>query len=47
MPIEFLKANPKNPRRHFDSEELDNLAASIRVKGILQPILVRPVPRQG
>ena len=43
VPIEYIKANPKNPRRHFDSEELDNLAASIRVKGILQPILVRPV----
>jgi ParB family chromosome partitioning protein len=43
VPIEYIKANPKNPRRHFDGEELDNLAASIRVKGILQPILVRPV----
>jgi ParB family chromosome partitioning protein len=43
IPIEYIKANPKNPRRHFDGEELDNLAASIRVKGILQPILVRPV----
>jgi ParB family chromosome partitioning protein len=43
VPIEYLKANPKNPRRHFDSEELDNLAASIREKGILQPILVRPI----
>ena len=43
VPIEYIKANPKNPRRHFDGEELDNLAASIRVKGILQPILVRPI----
>jgi ParB family chromosome partitioning protein len=43
VPIEYLKANPKNPRRHFDGEELDNLAASIREKGILQPILVRPI----
>lgn len=43
VPIEYIKANPKNPRRHFDSEELDNLAASIREKGILQPILVRPL----
>ncbi len=43
VPIEYVKANPKNPRRHFDSEELDNLAASIREKGILQPILVRPL----
>jgi ParB family chromosome partitioning protein len=43
VPIEYLKANPKNPRKQFDSEELDNLSASIREKGILQPILVRPV----
>jgi ParB family chromosome partitioning protein len=46
VPIEFIKANPKNPRKQFDSEELDNLAASIREKGILQPILVRPVSGQ-
>jgi len=43
VPIEYVKANPKNPRKQFDSEELDNLSASIREKGILQPILVRPV----
>lgn len=43
VPIEYIKANPKNPRKRFDSEELDNLSASIREKGILQPILVRPV----
>lgn len=43
VPIEFLRANPKNPRKQFDAEELDNLSASIREKGILQPILVRPV----
>ena len=35
--------NPYQPRRHFDAEELENLAASIREHGILQPILVRPV----
>lgn len=43
VPIEFIKASPKNPRKQFDSEELDNLSASIREKGILQPILVRPI----
>jgi ParB family chromosome partitioning protein len=43
VPIEYIKPNPKNPRKQFDSEELDNLSASIREKGILQPILVRPV----
>ena len=41
-----LRANPRNPRRHFDSDELDNLAASIRERGMIQPILVRPVPDQ-
>jgi ParB family chromosome partitioning protein len=41
VPIEFLKPNPRNPRRHFNEAELDELAASIRAKGILQPILVR------
>lgn len=46
VPIEYLRANPKNPRKQFDSEELDNLSASIREKGILQPILVRPVSGQ-
>jgi len=43
VPIEFLKPNPRNPRRHYGEAELDELAASIRAKGILQPILVRTV----
>lgn len=43
VPIEFLRANPKNPRKQFDEEELENLSSSIREKGILQPILVRPI----
>jgi ParB family chromosome partitioning protein len=41
VPIEFLKPNPRNPRRHFADAELDELAASIRERGIIQPILVR------
>ena len=41
VPIEFVKPNPRNPRRHFDDTELDELAASIRERGIIQPILVR------
>jgi len=44
LPIEFLRANPRNPRQSFDDSELDNLVASVREKGIVQPILVRPVP---
>jgi len=41
VPIEFLKPNPRNPRRHFADAELEELAASIRERGIIQPILVR------
>lgn len=40
-PIEHLRANANNPRRHFDDSELDDLARSIREHGIVQPILVR------
>jgi ParB family chromosome partitioning protein len=43
VPIEFLRPNPRNPRRHFNDMELDELSTSIRAKGILQPILVRAV----
>jgi ParB family transcriptional regulator, chromosome partitioning protein len=43
VPIEFLKPNPRNPRRAFADAELDELAASIRERGIIQPILVRTV----
>src|SRR5688572_15167633 len=41
VPIEFIKANPRNPRRVFAEADLDELAASIRERGIIQPILVR------
>jgi len=44
LPIAQLKPNPFQPRHTFDSESLEDLANSIREKGILQPILVRPVP---
>lgn len=43
VPIEFIRANPRNPRRKFEEEELGELTASIREKGVLQPILVRGV----
>jgi ParB family transcriptional regulator, chromosome partitioning protein len=43
VPIEFLKPNPRNPRRNFPEIELEELAASMRERGIIQPIVVRPV----
>ena len=39
-----LRANPRNPRRNFGPEELEDLASSIRERGIIQPILCRAVP---
>jgi ParB family transcriptional regulator, chromosome partitioning protein len=43
VPIEFLRPNPRNPRREFPAAQLDELANSIRERGIIQPIAVRPV----
>src|SRR6195256_786740 len=43
VPIEFLKPNPRNPRRDFSDAELGELADSIRQHGVIQPIVVRPV----
>ena len=42
LPVEAIKANPNQPRRRFDDADIEELAASIREKGVLQPILVRP-----
>ncbi|PQZ78646.1 MULTISPECIES: ParB/RepB/Spo0J family partition protein [unclassified Brevundimonas] len=44
VPIESLKPNPDQPRKYFSAENLEELTASIRDKGVLQPILVRPQP---
>jgi ParB family chromosome partitioning protein len=43
VPIEHLKPNPRNPRRNFSEAELDELAASIKERGIIQPVVVRAV----
>ena len=43
VPIEFLSPNPRNPRKNFSDAELDELAASVRERGVIQPIVVRPV----
>ncbi|PRY20683.1 ParB family chromosome partitioning protein [Aliiruegeria haliotis] len=45
IPIERLEANPDQPRKDFSKEALTELADSIRVKGILQPLIVRASPR--
>jgi ParB family chromosome partitioning protein len=43
VPIEFLRANPHNPRRAFSESDLVDLSNSIRERGIIQPIVVRAV----
>lgn len=42
MPVEFLVQSPLQPRRVFAQEDMDALAKSIKERGVLQPILVRP-----
>ncbi len=44
LPIEQVQPNPRQPRRAFDQEALDDLARSIAQDGIMQPILVRSAP---
>jgi ParB family chromosome partitioning protein len=43
-PIERLNSNPHQPRRDFPETELNELAESIRQRGIIQPVIVRPDP---
>ncbi|MFW2588342.1 ParB/RepB/Spo0J family partition protein [Sagittula sp. SSi028] len=45
LPIESIRPNPDQPRRVFASEHLDDLANSIRAKGVIQPLIVRPDPK--
>jgi ParB family chromosome partitioning protein len=46
LPVDLIEANPFQPRMEFRQEELNSLADSIRVQGVLQPILVRRHPTQ-
>ncbi|MEY4986863.1 MAG: hypothetical protein RL567_642 [Bacteroidota bacterium] len=47
IPLEFIETNPYQPREHFEQAALQDLAESIRVQGIIQPITVRKVaPRK-
>jgi ParB family transcriptional regulator, chromosome partitioning protein len=43
LPVELIVPNPKQPRRSFDEATLEALAGSLRERGVLQPVLVRPV----
>jgi len=42
IPVDSIQRNPRQPREKFDIEELENLAASIREHGVIQPIIVSP-----
>ncbi len=46
VPIELIEPNPNNPRKIFKEQELEDLTRSLREKGMLQPLLVRPKPDQ-
>ncbi|HET8756290.1 MAG TPA: ParB/RepB/Spo0J family partition protein [Solirubrobacteraceae bacterium] len=43
IPVELIKPNPRQPRQEFDESALLALAESVRERGVLQPVLVRPV----
>jgi ParB family chromosome partitioning protein len=47
LPIDLIAPNARQPRRHFDEEALVGLAESIKTRGVLQPVLVRPVRGGG
>lgn len=47
IPIEKVKANPDQPRRQFSEEALAELSTSIKEKGIIQPLIVRPHPQNA
>ena len=47
LPVEALTPNPNQPRTRFPEEALESLAASIRQKGIIQPLVVRPSKLTG
>jgi ParB family chromosome partitioning protein len=44
LPVSLIKPNPSQPRTKFDEEALTALAASIETSGVVQPLLVRPLP---
>ena len=46
LPVADIEPHPEQPRRHFAEEALEELAASIAQRGVIQPVIVRPL-RQG
>ncbi len=47
LPMDLLRPNPDQPRQHFDNSALEDLSASIKEKGVLQPVLARKDPEGG
>jgi ParB family transcriptional regulator, chromosome partitioning protein len=47
LPLDQIRRNPNQPRRRFDDDALQKLADSIRERGVLQPIIVRPTKPDG
>lgn len=48
LPIDLVRANPDQPRKIFKPADMDELTASVKEKGVIQPLLVRPDPgRKG
>lgn len=43
LPLRQITPNPKQPRQHFDEEDLEELSESIKEFGVLQPVVVRPL----
>jgi ParB family chromosome partitioning protein len=44
LAVADIEPHPEQPRRHFDEAALDELAASIAARGVIQPVIVRPLP---
>jgi len=44
LPVAAIQPHPDQPRRHFDEDALSELAASIEARGVIQPVIVRPLP---
>ncbi len=46
LPVEFIRRSRYQPRRSFDEDALQDLADSIRAQGVMQPLVVRPLPEE-